>query len=308
MIVERMAAELDLSTVFLLSVAFGASHSYKSYAIPKRNGGTRQIHHPSRRLKALQRWFLTNVLLELPVHPAAKAYRSGLSTSDNASQHASSHYLLRMDFCRFFESITVKDLRAYIAQHAQAFGGWSSADADFFCSIVCRQGALTIGAPTSPAMSNAICFKLDNVLTSLCTEVQVTYTRYADDLFFSTKQAHVLNTVEKQVKEIVSKLDVPAALVINETKTRHSSRRGARRVTGLVLGSDGQVYVGRKLKRRIRALIHKRATLTLTERASLAGLVAYAQGQDPAFINSLITKYGVKAVHEVTRPSNNAHA
>lgn len=61
-----------------------ASHHYKTYAIPKRDGGTRTIEHPSKKLKALQRWLLTNVLEGLPVHPAAMAYKKGISIFDNA--------------------------------------------------------------------------------------------------------------------------------------------------------------------------------------------------------------------------------
>jgi len=62
MILERMALELDLSVGFLQGLANGASYEYKTYAIPKRGGGTRTIHHPSRRLKAVQRWLARKVI------------------------------------------------------------------------------------------------------------------------------------------------------------------------------------------------------------------------------------------------------
>ena len=79
---------------------------------------------------------------------------------------------------------------------------------------------------------------------------------------------------------------MPARLRINVSKTRHSSKRRARYVTGIVLGSDGRPHIGRKLKRRIRALIHIYAELDLDvpTRASLAGMIAYASGFDPDFL------------------------
>src|SRR5215471_17252415 len=90
----------------------------------------------------------------------------------------------------------------------------------------------------------------------------------------------------------VAILGVPKGLTITSAKIRRSSKRGTRKVTGITLGSDGKPYIGRHLKRRIRAMIHHVDTLDPKNRASLAGLIAYASGFDPDFVNSLITKYG----------------
>jgi RNA-directed DNA polymerase len=69
MIIEKMAIDLCLKTSFINSLARGASHAYKTYTIPKRGGGERLIEHPSKQLKALQRWYLEYVLPGFPVHP-----------------------------------------------------------------------------------------------------------------------------------------------------------------------------------------------------------------------------------------------
>src|ERR1700733_11795184 len=114
MIVETMAEQLGLPMAFILTTANGASHQYKEYAIPKRGGGQRIIHHPSRRLKALQRWIHDNVLSTLPIHPAASAYRQGLSTAPNARHHVDSRYLLRIDLQNFFPSIREEDFHSYL--------------------------------------------------------------------------------------------------------------------------------------------------------------------------------------------------
>jgi RNA-directed DNA polymerase len=299
MIVEKLARDTGVPAQFVIALANGASHEYKTYDIPKRHGGKRTIHHPSRRLKALQRWLLRNVIERLPVHPAAAAYRPGLSIFDNAKKHTDSRYLLRMDFAKFFPSITIADIGRYIAERRSFFTQWSSADIDVFCQLVCRDSALTIGAPTSPALSNVLCFDLDSELERLCGHFDVTYTRYADDLFFSALQPDVLQEIEKQVPYVVSKLSIPANLTVNAAKTRHSSKRGARRVTGVVLGSDGKAYVGRSLKRHIRALIHRFDTLDANGKAHLAGLLAYAIGFDANFLNSLFKKYGSKRMKQV---------
>jgi RNA-directed DNA polymerase len=145
-------------------------------------------------------------------------------------------------------------------------------------------------------LSNALCYELDEQLTVLATRNAVTYTRYADDLFFSTQHPNVLRRVQAAVPGICADLVCPANLAINPAKTRHSSRIGARRVTGITLGSDGRTYLGRAVKRRIRAMIFRLDALSDREKASLRGWVAYAGGIDPDFLNSLIAKYGLPLV------------
>ena len=129
------------------AIARRANHSYKSYRIPKRRGGSREIHHPSKQLKALQRWLLEHVIVNWPIHDVATAYRRERSILHNAARHSESRYLLRMDFEISFLQSPAKDLRAYLAEFK-----------------------LTIGAPTSPALSNAICFKLDQRLDFIARE------------------------------------------------------------------------------------------------------------------------------------------
>ena len=156
-----------------------------------------------------------------------------------------------------------------------------------------------MGAPTSPALSNAICFELDAQLTALAEELNATYTRYADDLFFSTNHRDVLGQVEARVSDILGALECPAGLRLREDKTRHSSRKGRRRVTGLILGSDGHVHLGRSRKRFIRRQIHRWDDLTPLERRQLAGLIAFAISIDADFANALILKYGREAIDTV---------
>jgi RNA-directed DNA polymerase len=302
-IIQKMSNALGLPESKLLGIAHAASHSYKEYSIAKHDGGTRTIFHPARPLKALQRWLSQEFIAKWPIHPAAMAYRPGISILDNAAVHVESKYLLRMDFSSFIPSIKEADIRRYMRERPSTFSTWSTDDTSHFCSLVLRFGSLTIGAPTSPGLANAVCYELDAQLSSLSLKHQINYTRYADDLFFSAEQPNVLDSVEKEICAVVSSLTVPAGLVLNHAKTRRSSKRGARRVTGIVLGSDGNTHIGRQLKRRVRAMIHKYDFLSGEERATLGGLIAYAVGFDPEFKNSLITKYGLALVHKASRHS-----
>jgi len=300
--IGQMARDLGVTVHFISTFAQGASYAYRTYPIPKKSGGVRTIDHPSRQLKAMQRWLLTYVLNSIPIHPAAMAYRKKTSIFDNASLHAGSSYLLRMDCKDFFPSITDEDLKMLIVTRPGTFPGWRPYDVDLFCKLVCKNGRLTIGAPTSPTLSNAVCYDMDSQLSEISTKLGVVYTRYADDLFFSASQPKVLSELEPVIASTIAGLKIPRGLTINPAKTRHSSKRGSRRVTGITLGSDGRPYIGRQLKRKIRAMVHNIDALDPRTRSSLAGLIAYAGGFDPDFVNSLITKYG----HGVVAKARNA--
>jgi RNA-directed DNA polymerase len=295
MLLNQMASRLGLPERVIRAIARKANHSYKTYTIPKRTGGLREIHHPSKPLKALQRWLLDHVIIQWPVHDAATAYRLKLGIAENAERHVRSRYLLRMDFERFFPSITAEDLMKYLeSEHFEL--GWDETDFEVFTSIICRDSRLTIGAPTSPALSNAICLDLDGQLEAIAHTNGVTYTRYADDLFFSTVTADILKDIPARVQAVLDGLRWPAQLVIREGKTRHSSKRGRRQVTGLVLKSDGAVGIGRQRKRFIRGLVHKAQSLSAAEKRQLAGLLAFARSVEPDFINALILKFGPERI------------
>ena len=123
-------------------------------------------------------------------------------------------------------------------------------------------------------------------------------------LFFLARRRDILRQPEEDLGLLISDLKLPANLALNAAKTRHASKRRARRVTGIVLGSDEVPHIGRTLKRRIRALIHQIDSLDAPSRSSLSGLVAYAAGFDPDFMNSLITKYGYVTVQRARAPSD----
>jgi RNA-directed DNA polymerase len=229
------------------------------------------------------------------VHEAVKSYRKNVTIKDNAKCHAASNFLLRVDLKDFFQSIKAHDIVSHLhVQHPD----WSEDDIDLFRQLVCRRGQLTIGAPSSPAISNAICYEMDLRLAEHAKQNKSTYTRYADDLFFSTDAPDVLRHFPDAIQAVLNGLPRPRSLLLNPEKTRHSSRRGRRRVTGLTLGSDGNVHLGRALKRTIRARIHTLKALDERERTALAGLIAYAQMIDPDFISALVLKYGPAKVQE----------
>jgi RNA-directed DNA polymerase len=295
-LLQLISDSLQLPQDYILRIAKSASFSYKRIEIPKKNGGIRVIHHPSKELKAIQRWLLHAVISRLPIDSSALAYSKGQSIADNAARHLSSSYLLRLDLRNFFPSITQQDIKHYIRDNSLEFPEWGDEDVNLFCALVCRYRRLTIGAPTSPSLSNALCRNLDTEIRILVERHDVNYTRYADDMFFSTSKPNVLGQIQSEITRIVEHTTLPARLVINIAKTRHTSKRHRRVVTGLVLTSEEKLSVGRLAKRRVRSLIYNLGSLSNEERRRLAGLISFIRSVEPDFVNRLILKYGSKRV------------
>ena len=102
MLQEMMARSLGLSPRYIARLANNASHRYFHFTIEKRSGGRRDIYHPAKPLKAVQRWLQEVIVALLPLHDAAAAYRDGLNIADHARRHLKCRYLLRVDLATFF--------------------------------------------------------------------------------------------------------------------------------------------------------------------------------------------------------------
>lgn len=304
MIAERIATELRLDPKYVAKVARTASYRYKTYTIPKRTGGTRTIHHPSRELKLLQGWLVDNLFRHIAVHEAAAAYRKGSSIRRLAAIHVSQNYLLKVDFADFFPSITEADVIRVVAQlqfHSGTSGtNLTGDDLQFVKRIVCRNGALTIGAPSSPTLSNAVMYEFDAYWTEETKLIDVFYSRYADDLFFSTNRPGVLSDLIERLRVDIRSRRSPK-LTINESKTVFTSRKRRRLLTGLVLTPDRKISLGRHNKRRIRSLVYKHKTdgITDDQRVYLRGYIAYAASVEPGFVATMKRKYGEDLINAI---------
>jgi RNA-directed DNA polymerase len=112
------------------------------------------------------------------------------------------------------------------------------------------KNALPQGAPTSPALSNIVCFEMDNVLSGVAKRNNAVFTRYADDITFSSASNTQINKLIPVIKEILKKYGFKA----NEKKIRVNRRSGRMSVTGLVV--NDKVSYGRGRLRIIRAELH----------------------------------------------------
>jgi RNA-directed DNA polymerase len=274
---------------------------YKVYTIKKRNGrGVRTIAQPTPGVKELQRWAVANILSQYPVHDSATAYKKGSSILENATPHKRNSYLLKLDFENFFNSITSEDLLAFLSDRQSNL---DTVDREHLCRILFwrKKGTteliLSIGAPSSPTLSNILLYDLDCAIASHCSTDQVAYTRYADDLTFSCKEPGRLQRLEETISLLLADLRYPR-LTLNTQKTVNASKKSRRRVTGLVITNDAEVSLGRDRKRILRAMVHRyvQGQLDIEGVMSLRGWLAYVNVVEPSFLERLRNTYGTEAL------------
>ncbi|ELI5409515.1 retron St85 family RNA-directed DNA polymerase [Vibrio parahaemolyticus] len=303
---EQFTEITSLSNGEILDFVKSAPHRYKQYTIPKRNGrGVRLIAQPSKEVKYMQYIGKQLILDELPVHTTAYAYQAGTSIKANASQHLSNRYLLKMDFSNFFPSIKPPLLLNVIQKKV---GELSADDITLIKRLFFWQNdrvsplQLSIGAPSSPLISNVIMYDFDEHMHSYCSEHGITYTRYADDLSFSTNERGLLFNIPEFVSNYLAKNE-HLGLSINPAKTKFSSKKHNRHVTGLVINNDNQLSLGRERKRKVRTLVYlfSQSTLEKNEIYHLKGLLAFALDIEPNFILRLKEKYSPELVDRIFR-------
>ena len=264
-----LAAGLELEPEQLQWLAYERAAAdtdhYSRYEIPKRSGGTRLISSPKPAMRAAQQWIRAQILVRLDVHSAAMAFRPGTSIVDNARAHLGATTIVRLDLTDFFQTITFPRVRGLFESIGYNPGistvlALLCTDAprrlvsvDGVTSHIATGGrSLPQGACTSPDLANVIAGTLDRRLSSVAAARGWTYTRYADDLVFSTPDE---NEPADRLARTVSVICGEEGFAVNRRKTRIMRSPNRQLVTGLLV-SDG-VRLTRKDLRRIRAFLHR---------------------------------------------------
>lgn len=303
MLLDRLTSALRVSVDHLEQLQRSANTHYAMITIVRPDGRVKVAHAPSRELKAVQRVLARTINSRFQIHNAAHAYVLGRGIKSNAIAHIDSRYLLRMDFAAFFPSITRAQVISFLSSgRARLAEHWTAAERNAYADFVTRNGRLPMGAVTSPSISNAILYDADVEFEKLAQAARCAYTRYSDDLYFSTLERGTLGRLQRSVEKFVASdaftLD---SLSLNARKTRHFSKAGLRKVTGVVISSQGRLSLGRELKRQISARVHQLAILDERARSSLAGLLAHARSVEPEFINRLTIKYGASRMADAQK-------
>ena len=197
---------------------------YTSFDIKKKSGGVRHIDAPRRGLMNIL--YYLNKMFQAVYTPSSVAtgFVQGKSVVDNAQCHVSKNYVFNIDLKDFFPSIT----RARVKVRLQlAPLNMLESAALIIAGLCCMRKSnedgtfsyvLPQGAPTSPIITNMICDKLDRRLKGLAARFNLTYTRYADDITFSSN--HYVYAEDGEFRKELQRIITDQGFSINEKKTR----------------------------------------------------------------------------------------
>ncbi|NOT14981.1 MAG: RNA-directed DNA polymerase [Methylotenera sp.] len=295
-------SEYELATLILT-----APTRYKEHYIVKRHGrGKRLISQPTAELKLLQHTTINKELNKLEIHNSATAYRCGSSILHHAQPHANSNFLLKLDFKDFFPSLTDKALKHKL----RADTNYSELEIDILRNILLKKDRksgnfnLSIGAPSSPYVSNYLMNEFDMLVSIYCKTKKLAYSRYADDIAISSTKPYLLDEAKSYIDDVLLKLDY-LGLILNQEKTVNVSKKHHRELVGLVLSNDGQVSLGRDGKRNLRAGVNALINGKLDEIAAskLKGQLAFYMAIDRDFVLNMCKKYGFNSIVELSKKS-----
>jgi retron-type reverse transcriptase len=243
---------------------------YHQFEIPKRGGGTRRIKAPNDAL-ALAQKRLADLLYECmqemgrsspPRKSLAHGFERSRSILTNAAEHRARRYVLNADLKDFFPSINFGRVRAFFIKDRHF--NLDPRVATALAQLSCHENELPQGSPCSPPISNLIGHLLDVRLARLAKACKCHYSRYADDLTFSTNQKSFpdqIAVLDERVSQnwhlaqpLIEKIS-RAGFVVNEQKTRMQIRGSRQIVTGLIVNE--KVNVTREYYLAARAMCHE---------------------------------------------------
>lgn len=275
---------MGFSPKLLAQIANNPSRHYRQYYLPKKGGGTRKIESPRIFLKVIQ-WFLAEMVFSnLKISGSVHSFRTRKSIVTNALAHQNKKFVANIDIENFFGSIDKSKLIACLAEN-----GFGRTEANFLSLFCTKEGYLPQGAPTSPALSNAVLFQFDIDMRKACIQQKLVYTRYADDITISGNDRSSIMGVIENAKFI---LENQYGLSLNSNKTRIASRSGQQRVTGVVVNVAASP--SRAKLKKIRAAFHQAQFLSFLSKErhlQLNGYIGFLS-QFPKFKESaLVNRY-----------------
>ena len=242
---------------------------YTSFELPKKDGGVRVIKAPNNQLKIVQTklahklseyqksiWDKHNITPNL-----AHAFIKEKSIFTNAKIHRNKRYVINLDLKDFFDSFHFGRVRGFFMKNKDF--ELPQEVATVIAQLTCYQGSLPQGAPTSPVITNLICNIMDIHLLKISKKYFLDYTRYADDLTFSTNKHDFLKYYSSFLEEVREEIQ-KSGFSINDKKTRIQFKDSKQEVTGVIVNK--KLNVDRIYYRQTRAMaysLYKNRTITL---------------------------------------------
>ncbi|WP_417516161.1 retron St85 family RNA-directed DNA polymerase [Minwuia sp.] len=242
---ETISIFLGVSPKLIYSIIRKIDVHYRTFHLLKKNGNFRKIDAPRTYLKVIQWWILDNILVRQSVRPEVFGFVPKRSAVMNAEYHRGAKRILNVDIKDFFPSISQIKVNNVFRNI-----GYSEEVSEVLAKLCCLDSKLPQGAPTSPAIANLVMWEIDQKLQLLSEEQGICYSRYADDLSFSSQQ-----WISQAFFEDVASIIKDEGFELNANKSRFAGLGQQMEVTGVVINKVHQPP--RKWRKRVRASLHR---------------------------------------------------
>jgi len=237
----------------------GIASFYHSFEIPKKDGTCRQIDASEKQLKTIQKRLATllwrrqlEIWNDKDINPnVSHAFQKRKSIFTNAKIHKAKRFVLNTDLEDFFGTINFGRVKGFFEKNRD----FCLPEDVALCiaQLACYNGRLPQGAPSSPIITNLIANIMDMRIIKLAKKYKLDYSRYADDLTFSTNSGAFLAQKDEFYEELSREI-IRAGFIINEKKTRFSFRESRQIVTGLIV--NDKISVPIDYRKNTRAMLH----------------------------------------------------
>ena len=268
---------------------------YESFSIPKRNGGSRTINAPCGDLKCIQKTLAQKLYDHTTLLKNQNLMKSNISHGfeknknivTNAKVHCNKRYVVNIDLEDFFESFNFGRVKGYF-EHNKFFQ-LPPEIATCIAQLTCYNGHLPQGGPCSPIISNLICQIMDFKILEIARRYKLDYTRYADDLTFSTNRKDFIENYDVFLVAVKNKIE-KSGFKLNEQKTRISFKTSQQKVTGLVVNK--KINIDKNFYKHTRAMANSLYRNGYLEIDGMSATIQQLQGRF-SFIHQ-INKYNIK--------------
>jgi len=227
-------------------------NSYTTFKIPKKKKGEyRIIEAPNKELKKIQTKF-KNLLTDLYQEKANFDFVGSTGTErrtsivSNAQFHINKKHILNIDIANFYNSIHLKTVNSFFSKNELNL---DERERLYLLNLLTYKKHLPQGAPSSPIIANLICISMDTELHFLAKRNNLTYSRYVDDMTFSSDRFIEVETLQK-----IEKIMNAYKFKLNSRKTRFTNSNHQQTVTGLVVNKH--VNINRKKYKHVRAIVN----------------------------------------------------
>jgi len=233
---------------------------YTTFTIKKKSGGVRTINAPVDGLKSKLRALNFALQCLYEPHKAATGFVREKSIVDNAKCHVGHNYVFNIDLKDFFHSFDRNRVKMGFMSEPFNLNGEKEPLAFLLASLCThsfeidgtQQIVLPQGSPTSPTITNILCGKLDHRLSGLAKRFGAKYSRYADDITFSSDH-NIYNKPDFR-NELTRIIEENQNLKINPDKTRMQKTGYRQETTGLIVNE--KVNVTRRYVKQIRMYLY----------------------------------------------------